>query len=129
MSASAKLDEIRDGGQTVLALAFARLAEAEELLKSGRFNDAAQVAQEAHARIANLASAETFLAGFNGLALKRAEELTADDVYFNVGPIAEVEAETHHEGRPDEHRIVKITFENGTEAVHNARDECLVVPD
>lgn len=128
MSASAKLDEVRSGSQMVLALALARLSEAQELLGQGRFIEAGQAVHEAQNRVSALANAESLLATFDGMALKQAKDLGPGDVLYNIGPIEWIQEEVHHEGRPDEHRIVKIGFEGGAESAYQMRDECLVVP-
>lgn len=128
MSASAKLDEVRSGSQMVLALALARLSEATELLGEGKFTEAAQALNEAQNRVSALSNAEQLLATFDGLVLKQAKDLERGDLLYNAGPIEWIQQDIHHEGMPDEHRIVKAGFEGGAEVTYNMRDECLIVP-
>lgn len=92
-NAAHTLDQIRSGGTQLLTVARERLKEVEVALDEGRFQDAAERAQELMQRLAPLANAETFIGAFGESYVVRAEDVTEGVTLRQWGKVSNIERE------------------------------------
>jgi hypothetical protein len=115
-------DQIRDGAAQILVVARQRLADCELAITEGRFSDAHDRAQELLARLGPLASAETYLGGFDDSFIVRASDVEEGMLLKGWGRVTGKQIE--HKGTPGAECVhVLLRFEDGEDRELHAEQE------
>lgn len=124
---SVTLDEIRLGGQKLLAIARKRMTEVAEALDEGRFNEAQSRCADLYGKLTALAEAERALGVFARTAIVRAEEVKPG-MYIGTGKIADVDTERIQcvGSGHGEHILVTLKWEDGNEHQYDGDQEIVV---
>lgn len=124
---SVTLDNIRTGGQKMLATARTRLAEVEEALNEGRFVLAKNHCYDLYGKLNTLADAETSLGVLATTSIVRAEDVEVG-MLIGAGPVTDVDVDRHqcHGGGDHEHVIVTLEWEDGTKEQYAGHQEMVV---
>jgi hypothetical protein len=92
-SASLTLDQIREGGQSLVLLCQTRMADLSEAIREGRFHDAMGHLQEIGAKLTALAQAENALGSLAESFIIRAEQIEEGMILRGMGTVATVRRE------------------------------------
>lgn len=127
-SAFHTLDQIKAGGQRLVAVAMERLKDCEQAIVEGRFTDALDRVQELAARLSPLATAQAQIGTFGGSFLVRARDVECGMVLQHWGRVTGVRAENKEVPGGTTHTHVHLEFEGDTENVEvNGEAEVLAV--
>lgn len=98
----AKLDRVRAGAETLVALTEGRILEAQAALVEGKFGTAMTRLREAQAKLSPLCDAVGSMAFEPGTSIIRARHLQEDMVLTGLGKIADLDIQTEDHGHEDE---------------------------
>lgn len=125
-SPSHTLDQIREGGVKVLAIAHSRLGEVEAALDRGEFGEALSRTQDLLAKLSALASAEAALGAMAHMEIVRAEDVTTG-MFVHHGPVTDVEIQrTACASGGGDHVTVVLSWEDGASFTCKGDQELLV---
>ncbi len=123
---SKTLDNIRAGGQKLLATARTRITEVQQALDEGRFALAQERCGDLYGKLNSLADAERGLGALAATSIIRAEDVQVGMV-ISTGKITDVDIDRQHcVGGDHEHVQVTLTWEDGTKAAYSGSQEIVV---
>lgn len=127
-NAARTLDQIREGGALLVATAISRLEECADAVRTGRFDKALGLLQEASNKIAPLASAQqTMGAHRDGTFTLRARDLQEGMNLVHVGTVGNVEIERERSpGSVDDIETVVVTLPDRDERLRFYGDQELM---
>lgn len=96
-----KLDQVRAGAETLVALTEGRILEAQAALVDGKFGTAMTRLQEAQAKLSPLVHAVSHMAFEEGTSIIRAKHLHEDMVLTGLGRIEDLDITTDDHGHED----------------------------